>query len=84
MQFGKVSPGTTNSIERATATFFQQSGRGNARTDDLLRLVYGALGRIGKPQAADRQGYAITNRSAGDIDKFERASAQIADNAIRI
>ena len=55
-----------------------------ASATSLLGLLDRLAGEVLQGQAAERQRQAVLDARAFDVDQFERAAAEIADNAVRL
>ena len=57
---------------------------GKIGLDDAFGALQRFLRCILQCQTAERQGYAAVNAVAAHVDQFQRAAAEIADDAVRL
>ena len=82
VQAGKRAPGAADGVEGAAATGFQRTGAVERLPDDLLRLLDRLGGYVLQREPAERKRHAALDALALDLGQFERAAAEIADDAV--
>ena len=82
VQLGERPPGAADRVEGAALAASQQLEVVERILDDLLGLLDRAAGAVLQRKAAERQRGAGLDAGAVDIDQFERAAAEVADDAV--
>ena len=82
MQAGERAPSAADSVKSAAAQLFQRLAILKRGADDLGRLSRRFVGGVHQGEAAERRSDSLANAGVLDIDEFERAAAEIADDAI--
>ena len=83
VQLRQRAPGAADRVEGAALAALQQLDVVERVLDDLLGLLDRAAGAVLQGEAAERQRDAGLDAAAVDVDQFERAAAEIADDAVR-
>ena len=78
------APGAADRIEGAAAAGLELGDAGEFVANDPLGALQRFVREILQRQAAERQRHAAAQPVAMDADQFERAAAEIADDAVRI
>ena len=78
------TPGSPDRIERAVFTIVQHFEVLESFLDEFLRLFERFAGDILERQPAKRQRHSSAHVRAVHVNKFERAAAKVADNAVRL
>ena len=84
VQLGNRAPGAADGVEGAAGDVLQNLRALHVAADMAARLDDRSFGMFRQPDAAERQGDALADLSAGDIDKFERTAAEVADDAVGV
>ena len=78
------APGAADRIEGAAAAGLELRDAGNLGLDDALGALQRFVRGILQGKAAERQRHAAVHAVFPDIDQFERAAAEVADDAVGI
>ncbi len=78
------APGATNRVEGAALPIVQHVEVFERRFNDFLGFFKRLAGDVLQGQAAERQRHAAAHARAVHVDQFERAAAEIADDAVRL
>jgi len=78
------APGAADRVEGAAPARLQRREAAELRGDDLLRLLQRLLRDVLQREPAERQRLALADVMAADVDQFERAAAEVADDAVRL
>ena len=84
MQTGQSPPGAANRIERSPDQSLQHLDGRERLSDDLGRLFRRALRKVHQRQAPERQRNPGRALAILHVRQFERAAAEIADDAVRV
>src|SRR6185369_11096287 len=84
MQPRQRAPGAADGVKCAPFARFQQRQLIEGSLDDLLGFFERAPGQVLQREAAERQRDPAADARAVYVDQFERAAAEIADDAVRL
>ncbi len=82
MQSGERAPCSADGIERAAAQAFENFGLAQRLAHDFHRRLRRLVRGIHERQPAERQSDPLADPRALHVDQFERAAAQIGDDAV--
>jgi hypothetical protein len=71
-------------IKGATAAGRELGDLGKTGLDDAFGALQRFLGCVLQRQASERQGHAAMKAVAAHVDQFQRAAAEVADDAVRL
>ena len=77
-------PCSSDRIEAAAAAGLELGDAGKIRLDDALGALKRFMRQVLQRQASERQRHAAANAVAVHVDQFQRAAAEIADDAVRV
>ena len=80
---GERAPGAADRVEYAALARLDVRHLRQRLPDDLVRLLDRFSGAVLQREAAERQRGAALDACAFHVDQFERAAAEIADDAVR-
>ncbi|MHC2462963.1 hypothetical protein ACVIHD_001975 [Bradyrhizobium embrapense] len=78
------TPGAADRVEGATATGLELGNAEQFVLDDAFSTLERLVREVLQCKAAERQRHAAAHAVAPDVDQFERAAAEVADDAVRI
>ena len=82
VQPGERAPGAADGVEAAALALVQQVRLLERLLDDLFRLLDGFRRDVLQREPAERERHAAFGAMAVDFGEFERAAAEIADDAV--
>ena len=78
------APGAADRVEGTVFAVVQHVEVFERLLDEFFRLLERAAGDVLQGEAAERQRHAAAHARAVHVDQFERAAAEVADDAVRL
>jgi hypothetical protein len=78
------TPGSSDRIEGASPSGLELNNLRQFAPDDALGALQRLVGQVLQGEASERQRHAAAHTVALDVDQFERAAAEIADDTVRL